>query len=878
MKTFLALVLLASPALAQDLITEGLVRTVAHDVQVEIHDRIAATSVTQVFENLDGREREGTYIFSVPPGASIVEFQMWIGDRIMKGEMLDRKKAEEVYRSIVDRKKDPGIVDHVRDNVWRVRVYPIMPSGQMKFLTRYVEVLPCLAGQVSYTLPFSLPEDKVRKMDQFSIQVDIHAAAPVTTIDPAGMSVVKKNATRFIAKGDRSNVAFQKDIVVKYESRSEGHDVTLMAHRSGGNDGYFLMSVSPDLTKAAADRVAREVVYVLDASSSIDEKLFKRLCVSIADGLRELGPKDRFNILAFNSDVVRFQDSAVEPSAATFKAAAAFLQKLKPQGRTDLRKALQAAAAGKGALPRVVFVVSDGSASAGCLDPGAIVKEAGEAFNSDTVLYAVQVGLTTERTLEALARRTGGECVAADETGVEQMFRAVQKRFARPIFTSAKIDFGGADVYDVTAPRFQYADEPILVSGRYRAPGAHPVEVTGRIGEREVRFSRTLEFPEKHDGWASASYVWAGRRIAELLDEEFLTGESDAIRATVATLSREHRIMTPYTAFLVLETEEMYGQFGLERTAAAERKMFAEPRRKPRLREGNGVSGLPDLSVVKVVDPLAASAESSLLESLRWLAANMGKLTPFKEGGVTLTQTGVTALALQALVLSNAYDLNPQDRTRFEEAAKSAMEFLRKSQSREGRIGETIFDHVFAAEALGRLLLWHPQKLGAREMLQKAVCWLSDQPELLEKRGTAALAAPAIMVAKDLRLEVDLATIKFLERSVDGATDPIFVRAQMALDPYLARNDRVCAAARRIAEKGPADMVSAYLGSSALFAWRGENSIEWRAWQQKMDLFRRTTGGGVAWIPRNQKEEARAACTAFRALALEESYAEIQKR
>src|SRR5438477_1496741 len=189
MRTLFAFILLASPVLAQDLVSSGPVRTVTHEVGVEILVRIAATSVTQVFENLDGREREGTYTFAVPPGAAIVEFQMWINGRVMQGEMVDRKKAEEVYRTIVDRKKDPGILDHVRDNVWRVRVFPIPPQGgQMKFLTRYVEVLPCLSGQIAYTLPFSIPEERAQKMDLFAIHVDVHSAAPVTKIDGAGLS------------------------------------------------------------------------------------------------------------------------------------------------------------------------------------------------------------------------------------------------------------------------------------------------------------------------------------------------------------------------------------------------------------------------------------------------------------------------------------------------------------------------------------------------------------------------------------------------------------------------------------------------------------------------------------------------------------------
>lgn len=878
MRTLIALLALASPALAQDLASGGPVRTVSHEVGVEIHDRIAATTVTQVFENLDHREREGTYTFAIPGGAAIVEFQMWINGRLMQGEMIERKRAEEVYRSIVDRKRDPGILDHVRDNVWRVRVFPIPPQGgQMKFLTRYVEVLPCLSGQITYSLPFSIPEERVQKMDLFAIHVDIHAAAPVTKIDGAGMSVVKKSAVQFAAKGDRTNVAFDRDLVVRYEAKPAAADVALMAHRVGKNDGYFLLSASPDLGAATVGRLAHEVVYVVDSSASMDDKLLRRLAASIADGLRELAPSDRFNILAFNSEVTRFQKSPVEPSPANLKAAAAFLEKLRPQGRTDIEKALLDAISQKASAPRLLFLISDGSASAGCLDPGTIVKDSLKALDGDTVVYGIQVGQTSDRTLEALARRTGGECIAADDAALDKLLRAAQKRFSRPVLTNVRFDFGGAEVYAVHAPRMQFADEPLLVAGRYRAEGIREVTLSGNVGNQEFRLSRTVEFPEKNNGWSSAAYVWAGRQIGALLDEAFLSGETETIRSVVTALSKEHRIMTPYTAFLVLETDQMYGQFGLERTMVENRPLFAPPKPGKGLKSGEGNLGLPE-PIIKLYDPFAASADSSLLESLRWLATNAKQFAPFKEGDFSVSTTGVTALALQALEVSDSYGISDQDRVRFETAMKEMIAALKASQARSGQIGETLCDHVFAAEALARLVRWHPDLAGTKEMLQKAVSWLSDQPGLLEKRGSAALAAPVIVLARELHLEVDLATIKQLEKSIEGAPDAVYLRAQMALDPYMAKDPKVFAAARRVAEKGPADPVTAHLGTTALFAWRGESSAEWKLWQQKMENYKRQTDGGAAWTPRGRKEEARAACTALRTLALEESNISVQKR
>jgi hypothetical protein len=129
-----------------------------------------------------------------------------------------------------------------------------------------------------------------------------------------------------------------------------------------------------------------------------DAATAERLLRGAYEGLRELGPRDRFNILAFSSEVVRFQKTSVEHSPANALAAARFLDKLRPQGRTDLRKALLEVASQKATLPRLVFLISDGSASAGCLDGREIVADAIQALDADTVVYGVQVGTSTERT------------------------------------------------------------------------------------------------------------------------------------------------------------------------------------------------------------------------------------------------------------------------------------------------------------------------------------------------------------------------------------------------------------------------------------------------------------------------------------------------
>src|SRR5690606_13102034 len=84
-----------------------------HDVSVTINNGIAVTKVTQVFHNTESRVVEALYTFPVPKGASVATFSMWIGGREMVGEVLEKKRAGEIYESYKQTRKDPGLLEQV---------------------------------------------------------------------------------------------------------------------------------------------------------------------------------------------------------------------------------------------------------------------------------------------------------------------------------------------------------------------------------------------------------------------------------------------------------------------------------------------------------------------------------------------------------------------------------------------------------------------------------------------------------------------------------------------------------------------------------------------------------------------------------------------
>src|SRR5579862_7436448 len=98
---------------------------VNHKVAITIDDQVASTRVEQTFRNHTDRQLEATYIFPVPKGASVNKFTMWVDGKEVAGELLDAPKAKQIYTDIVRRTQDPGLLEYMGNNLFRLRIFPV---------------------------------------------------------------------------------------------------------------------------------------------------------------------------------------------------------------------------------------------------------------------------------------------------------------------------------------------------------------------------------------------------------------------------------------------------------------------------------------------------------------------------------------------------------------------------------------------------------------------------------------------------------------------------------------------------------------------------------------------------------------------------------
>ena len=131
-----------------------------------------------------------------------------------------------------------------------------------------------------------------------------------------------------------------------------------------------------------------------------------------------------------------------------------------------------------------------------------------------------------------------------------------------------RLEFGGgvriSKLYPAQLPDLFKGDQLVL-TGRYSGSGEVEAKLTGVANGREQTFAYKVKFNDSSNDYVAR--LWATRRVGFLLDEIRIHGETNELRDEATDLARRYGIVTPYTAYLIVEDEDR------RRVPMAERSM-----------------------------------------------------------------------------------------------------------------------------------------------------------------------------------------------------------------------------------------------------------------------------------------------------------------
>ncbi|MGD2163188.1 MAG: VIT domain-containing protein, partial [Anaerolineales bacterium] len=532
-----------------------------HHVEVEITDQVATTRVDQVFRNDNDWTVEGTYIFPIPHEAAVDAFTLWIDGEPVEGEILDRDEARTIYEEIVRTMRDPALLEYVDRQAVQASIFPIPPGGERRIQLEYSQVLEADNGLIHYRYPLNTEKFSTEPLESVIISVEVESNAPVRSVySPSHeVSVDRQGQFAFKVGYEDSFVKPDKDFDLFYSVSQEEIGLNLMTYRDPeGEDpeGFFLLIASPSVEVQAQESIPKDVLVVLDKSGSMDGEKFRQAQGALEHILKSLNPEDRFNLIAFSTDVVTFAPE-IQPTQEANEAIR-WSQSLAAVGSTDIYRALmEAIDMASTTRPTILIFLTDGLPTEGVTDTQRILQDVNAAADDQIRLFNFGVGYDVDTyLLDSLAQKNRGTTTYV--TPDQAIDEAVSGFFAKvnlPVLTDIELDYGDVITFDSYPQELPdlFSGSQLLVVGRYRSSGVEDVVLRGEVqGERASYRYEDQRF-RSSGGSDFLPRLWATRKIGALLNEVRLDGPDEETIDQIVRLSIRYGIVTPYTSYLVTE-------------------------------------------------------------------------------------------------------------------------------------------------------------------------------------------------------------------------------------------------------------------------------------------------------------------------------------
>jgi Ca-activated chloride channel family protein len=576
------------------------------DVRIAVAGFLADVKVEQTFINPFDRKIDAVYQFPLPTRAAVSEMEIDVGTRTIRGHIDRRAEARRKYEEARGEGLVAALLTQERPNLFTQSVANLEPSARVVVRLRYVQPLDYEAGGYELAFPMVagpryvpparasgpgegrgtgndakgppgdgegplaapvLPEG-MRSSHDIALEARIDAGVPVTGIGSPSHRIVVDGARVTLAAGDTIP---NKDFILRYKVAGARPDFAVLTHRaapagagSPAPPGSLFLLAQPPESAAPADITPREMVFVVDTSSSMAGEPLAKAKEVVRRALGAMGPDDTFQIIRFDDRAGALGARPLANHPRNVALALGWLDGLVPGGGTEMTSGVAAALdfPHDPARLRIVAFLTDGYIG----NEDEVLRLVGARLGPAR-LFSFGVGSAVNRyLLEEMARvgRGAVEIVRPDEETRAAVGR-FHDRIARPLLTDVSVDWNGLDVQDQVPAAIPdlFLGQPLVIAARYGRSGHAVVTVRARKAGQPVSFRVPVTLPERDDARPAVGSVWARARIAELSRQLLRLRDGDAeaadLRERITGIALEHHLMSRYTAFVAVDTTRVTG-------------------------------------------------------------------------------------------------------------------------------------------------------------------------------------------------------------------------------------------------------------------------------------------------------------------------------
>ncbi|MBD3369250.1 VWA domain-containing protein [Candidatus Fermentibacteria bacterium] len=571
-------------------------------VQIWVSGNLQRATVRQVYGNPMDEPIEAVYVFPLPQSGAVDKMDMWIGDRVIHGEIHERELARQIYEDALEAGQTASLLEQERPNIFTQSVGNILPGDSITVEISYVAPVEYDDGEYELVFPMVVgprfipgtptgpssggwadPTDHVPDADRITPHVvpegtragyDIDLAVRV---DP-GVSVqqiesVNHEVTQAVIGGAayvklaRADEIPNKDFVLRYTTSSDRIQAGVLAHNTEMG-GHFMMVLQPDAVVPTDEITPKEMFFVVDCSGSMSGQPMEVAKETVRQFVAGMNPDDSFQIIRFSETASGMSRHPLENTEENVEQGIDYINSLYGSGGTMMIEGIRASVGYPEDPERMRFVIflTDGYIG----NEAEILGELQHSLGENTRLFSVGVGSSPNRYLiESLAEEGRGHAyyVALNEDPSEAV-GSIYEKINDPYLVGIDIDWGELDVHSVYPEKLPdlYAGQPLVVVGRYDGSGSDEAEVSGTIAGEPWSQTIRVDLPQSEESHDVIQTLWARKKIHELnremYDQYGYQQHDQDIVDQITDVALDYQIMSKYTAFVAVSEEVRVDQEG----------------------------------------------------------------------------------------------------------------------------------------------------------------------------------------------------------------------------------------------------------------------------------------------------------------------------
>ncbi|MEK8017010.1 MAG: VIT domain-containing protein, partial [Candidatus Parabeggiatoa sp.] len=528
------------------------------EARVVLDGFLAFTELKMVFYNPQNRQREGRFQIILPDNAAISRFAMKIADRLQEGEVVEKQLARRAYEDFLHRRQDPALLETDSGNRFNARIFPIAPQSEKLLILSYSQRL--VGENSEYVLPLKgLPQLK-----QLSIQLFYDNDSFSTTQLGELTGSLSKREILTIDKRDYQPTV---DLRMPYQPQ-------LPPFEKGKFGGIVMQS---------EQIVAARIIPFTDTGNQETKQSFDNLILLmdtsasqapyLSDSLKRLQtllPSLQIGTLRLYTYDQEVQEIGTADNLSAQSALIDQVQQQQALGASRLDSAIAALKALKLKKARLLLI-SDAVITAGETSAAQLAGQLKTVDGLERVDVLIPSYHSDKKIARHLAKAGHSPGIVASLTLSDAQ---IKRKLTSPVYADIPISVSGSNWYWPEKVEALQTNEPLIIFAERQIASNQSKGVNIRIGDKNFPISKMPPHASKSKGISLLlKREWVQARIDKLLALEDNSSDPDqknAFHNEIINLSVKERVLSPYTSLLVLETEDDYRRYNIERKGLAD--------------------------------------------------------------------------------------------------------------------------------------------------------------------------------------------------------------------------------------------------------------------------------------------------------------------